>query len=84
MKKEDLVLAFLRKEDKENSGKEWTTSEISERLAMRRTNTSALLNELVRKGVVEKGEHRPVLYRLRRSGTMFGPAFSALAGSNIY
>lgn len=81
MKKEDLVLAFLRKEDKENPGKEWTTSEISERLAMRRTNTSALLNELVRKGVVEKGEHRPVLYRLRRSGTVFGPAFSALAGS---
>lgn len=81
MKKEDLVLAFLQKEEKENPGKEWTTSEISERLAMRRTNTSALLNELVRKGMVEKGEHRPVLYRLCRSRTTFGPAFSSLAGS---
>ncbi len=50
--------------------REWglEARELAQSLGMQRSNVSALLNQLMRVGLVEKGEGRPVLYRALPSG----------------
>ncbi|GKU30367.1 PRD domain-containing protein [Clostridium folliculivorans] len=43
-----------------------STQYLSNRLGMQRTNISSILNELVKDGVVEKVNGRPVLYRIKK------------------
>lgn len=59
-----------------------TTQYLSKRLDMQRTNLSAILNALVREGLVEKSAGRPVLYRLAGGRPKRGtsPAFPSLLG----
>ncbi|MFV0255119.1 MAG: PRD domain-containing protein [Erysipelotrichaceae bacterium] len=41
-----------------------TTKEVSEKLAIQRTNASAVLNELVKEGLLKKNTGRPVVYTM--------------------
>lgn len=43
-----------------------TTQYLSEKLNMQRSNISALLNQLVKEGLLEKRQGRPVYYRLKK------------------
>lgn len=77
----NLVLDLLRQcAGEENGGV--TTQYLSRRLDMQRTNLSAILNALVREGMVEKSAGRPVLYRLAGSQARQGDrsCFAELVG----
>jgi len=73
----NVVLDLLR-QCTGDGGEGVTTQYLSKRLGMQRTNLSAILNELVREGWVEKGTKRPVLYRIaegqeqKGDGSCFG------------
>ena len=58
-----------------------TTDIVAERTQLQRTNTSALLNKLVRLGKLKKTKTRPVRYQLDE-GTPNTDAFSTLVGAN--
>jgi len=77
----NMVLDLLRQcTGEENGGV--TTQYLSKRLDMQRTNLSAILNALVREGLVEKSAGRPVLYRLAGGQAQTGDesCFSELVG----
>lgn len=46
-----------------------STQYLSERLHMQRTNISSILNQLVKEGTIEKLNGRPVLYRVKQTGS---------------
>lgn len=58
-----------------------TTDIVAEHTQLQRTNTSALLNKLVRLGKLKKTKTRPVHYQLDE-GTPNTDAFSTLVGAN--
>ena len=66
----EIVLELLRQCTGMAAGEESegvSTQYLSKRLDMQRTNISAILNALVKEGMVEKRGGRPVLYRIARS-----------------
>lgn len=80
-----IVLDLLRQCTGMSAGEECegvTTQYLCRRLDMQRTNLSAILNALVREGMVEKRPGRPVLYRIARSHVKQGEdsCFSELIG----
>lgn len=56
------------------------TSEVADRLQIKRPNVSALLNQLVKEGTLTKSKSRPVHYHL--SGKITHTAFDDLIGAN--
>ena len=66
----EIVLELLRQCTGMAAGEETegvSTQYLSKRLDMQRTNISAILNALVKEGVVEKRGGRPVLYRVAKN-----------------
>lgn len=82
----ELVLDLLRQctEEAEAEGASGVTTQyLSRRLCMQRSNISSILNTLVKEGVVEKKEGRPVLFQLRRDrgGCAGASCFGEFIGS---
>lgn len=82
----EMVLDLLKQCAQAVSGdqnKGVTTQYISNRLDLQRTNISSILNNLVRDGLVEKRDGRPVLYRISHSCISKGETscFAALIGA---
>ena len=64
--------------------KGFTTQELSADLNIQRTNLSAILNDCVKQGILEKSKQRPVLYRLKegKKEEKHLSCFSKLIGVN--
>lgn len=68
----ELVLDYIHKYCAAQTGQEVdgiSTQYLSDKLDMQRTNLSAILNQLVKEGKIEKTNGRPVLYRMKQSKT---------------
>lgn len=65
---QEIVLEYIQRESyKENKQIDFTTREVAQALNLQRTNASAILNELVRLGELNKTETRPVKFYIDRS-----------------
>lgn len=80
----ELVYEFIQTEiyTKNEDGIE--TKSVADTLGMQRSNVSALLNDLVKDGLLEKTNTRPVLYTLphEHNSTEENSAFTKLVGHN--
>ncbi len=66
----ELVMDFIQKYYASGTANEihgLSTVQMADKLNMQRTNLSAILNQLVEEGKLEKSNGRPVLYRLKQS-----------------
>ncbi|MCD7807148.1 MAG: helix-turn-helix domain-containing protein, partial [Lachnospiraceae bacterium] len=83
-KTKDLVYEFIQKEtfSQKESGPGFQTADIADALGMQRTNVSAILNMLVKEGLLTKTKTRPVRYTLEReeSAVTAPLAFESLVG----
>ena len=60
-----LVLEYLEQEFLKNNKQDLETKVIAAALGMQRSNVSTILNQLVKKGILVKGNTRPVQYKLK-------------------
>ncbi|MCD8069701.1 MAG: sigma 54-interacting transcriptional regulator [Lachnospiraceae bacterium] len=83
-KTKDLVYEFIQKEtySQKDCGPGFQTSEIADALGMQRTNVSAILNMLVKEGLLTKTKTRPVCYALEKEERVPAAplAFESLVG----
>lgn len=81
--KKEQLLEFIREYSMEYEADEYpmlTTQFLSEKLDMQRTNISSLLNQLVKDGIIEKREGRPVLYQLKVTRKVNEDEFEQMIG----
>ncbi|MCD8326551.1 MAG: sigma 54-interacting transcriptional regulator [Lachnospiraceae bacterium] len=83
-KTKDLVYEFIQKEtfSQKEYGAGFQTADIADALGMQRTNVSAILNMLVKEGLLTKTKTRPVRYTLEKEEhvTAMPQAFESLVG----
>ena len=60
-----LVLEYLEQELLKNNKQGLETKVIAAALGMQRSNVSTILNQLVKEGILVKGNTRPVQYQLK-------------------
>lgn len=84
--KKDIVYDFMVQMTKQVNASfdGFTTQALSDHFQMQRSNVSAILNELVKEGLVVKGTTRPVLYRvcLNKTNSSHHCCFDDLIGSD--
>ncbi|NLC96376.1 MAG: sigma 54-interacting transcriptional regulator [Erysipelotrichaceae bacterium] len=82
--KKEIVLSYLyNMENKDNSFKGLTTTELSKALNMQRSNASSILNTLVKEKKVIKYSGKPVIYRVMNNDNIDKElSFNKLIGNN--
>ncbi len=77
-----LVLEYLEQELLKNNKQGLETKVIAAALGMQRSNVSTILNQLVKEGILVKGNTRPVQYKLKEVFVENPLDFPSIIGEN--